>query len=265
MKIGIVGCCGRMGQMLVAEVLANDDAQLAGGTEHAGSPHLGKDIAVIAGTEPSGHLASDDPDYLFQSADVVIDFTLPDATAKHADLAKKYGTALVVGTTGLSDDQQALIEQAAKTVPIVQAGNMSLGVNLIVGIARQVAETLGVDYDVDVLEMHHRHKVDAPSGTALMLGKAVADGRKVSLDDEGVFAREGHTGPRPEGSIGFATLRGGDVVGDHSVIFAGPGERVELTHKASSRVIFARGALRAALWLKEKPPGIYSMQDVLGL
>lgn len=265
MKIGIAGCGGRMGRMLIAEVLSAAGVDLAGGTEAPRSPDLGKDAAALAGHEPAGHLISADADCLFRSSDVVIDFTSPDATAIHADLAVKHGTALVIGTTGLSEDQRARVVKNSETVSIVEAGNMSLGVNLLVGLSKQVAKSLGVDYDIEIVEMHHRHKVDAPSGTALMLGEAVADGRGVNLDDHGVFVREGHAGPRSEGSIGFAVLRGGDVVGEHRVVFAGSGERVELVHKASSRQIFARGAVRAALWLKGRESGLYSMRDVLGL
>lgn len=265
MKIGVVGCAGRMGRMLVAQILETDGADLAGGTEYDGSPFLGQDVSVLAGAEPSGLLVNSDPASLFQAADAVIDFTLPEATAKHAALAAENGTALVVGTTGLTPDQQAAVDTASAQVAVVQAGNMSLGVNVLVGLAEQVAAMLGNEYDIEVVEMHHRHKVDAPSGTALMLGKGAATGRKVAHDDVAVLSREGHTGARQEGAIGYATLRGGDVVGDHTVVFAGPGERVELTHKAASRVIFARGAVRAAFWAGDKAPGKYDMRDVLGL
>lgn len=266
MKIGIVGAGGRMGRMLTATVLETEGAQLAGGTERPDSPLLGRDMGELAGTgQAAGVALTGDAPALFQAADVVIDFTQPDATVGHAALATQAGAAMVIGTTGMSADQQAAIDAAAAAVPIVQAGNMSLGVNLLVGLAEQVAASLGIDYDIEVVEMHHKHKVDAPSGTALMLGKAAAQGRGIDHEGAAVYSREGHTGPRPEGSIGYATLRGGDVVGDHTVIFAGPGERIELSHKAANRGIFARGAVRAALWCARREPGKYSMRDVLGL
>lgn len=265
MKIGIVGCAGRMGQMLVREVLKTDGATLAGGTEPAGSPLVGRDIAVLAGMEEAGVTVSDDPRALFQAVDAVIDFTRPEPTLKHGALAAETGTALVIGTTGLNAEQEAEIARAAEKAAIVMAPNMSVGVNLLFALTRKVAATLGVDYDIEIVEMHHRHKVDAPSGTALGLGRAAAAGRGVALDDAAVWAREGHTGPRDSGAIGFATLRGGDVVGDHTVVFAGEGERVELTHKASDRSVFAKGAVRGALWCEGRKPGLYSMFDVLGL
>lgn len=265
MKIGIVGCAGRMGRMLVAEILAQDGCELAGGTEIPGSDAIGKDVAVLAGGEPSGLTVSDDTGALFAASDVVVDFTLPDATAAHARLAAEHGTAMVVGTTGLSADQQALIDHLATKAPVIQAANMSLGVNLLLGLTEQVARTLGEDFDIEIVEMHHRHKVDAPSGTALALGEAAAAGRDVDLDSVAQRVRDGHTGARRRGDIGFATLRGGDVAGEHTVLFAGESEQVALSHKAGSRVIFARGAIRAARWAAGQKPGIYSMRDVLGL
>lgn len=265
MKIGIVGCAGRMGRMLMAEVLASAGCELAGGTEMPGSAALGKDLAVLAGGEPSGVTVTDDAAAVFAVADLVIDFTLPDATEKHAKLAAEHGTAMVIGTTGLSPDQQAIIDALAEKAPVMQAANMSVGVNLLLGLTQQVAEALGDDFDIEIIEMHHRHKVDAPSGTALALGQAAADGRGVDLDAVSQRVRDGHTGERRRGDIGFATLRGGDVAGEHTVLFAGEAEQVALTHKAGSRVIFARGAVRAALWLDGRAPGLYSMRDVLGL
>ena len=202
---------------------------------------------------------------MIAAVDVVIDFTIPAATLAHAKLAAEHGTAMVIGTTGLSEADMAEIAAAAENTAIVHAGNMSLGVNLLVVVAEQVAAALGSDYDIEVLEMHHKHKIDAPSGTALMLGKAAAQGRGVDHGDAAVMSREGETGARPEGAIGYATLRGGDVIGDHSVIFAGPGERIELTHKAGDRRLFGAGAIRAALWTEGKAPGLYTMRDVLGL
>ena len=265
MKIGIVGCGGRVGRMLVAEVLAQDGCELAGGTEVSGSPALGSDVAVLAGGEPSGLAVTNDAAALFKVSDVVVDFTLPEGTAAHARLAAEYATARVVGTTGLSDDQQALIHAVARKAPVVQAANMSLGVNLLLGLAEQVARTLGEDFDIEIVEMHHRHKVDAPSGTALALGRAAAAGREVDLDTVAQRVRDGHTGERRRGDICFAALRGGDVAGEHTVLFAGDSEQVALTHKAGSRVIFARGAIRAARWTEGQAPGLYSMRDVLGL
>jgi len=264
MKIGIVGCAGRMGRMLVAEAIAGDGCTLIGGVEHGQSPFVGADVAALAGLDDSGLVVGSDTDALFAAADVVIDFTLPQAAIGHAEAAIKHGTALVIGTTGLGLAEQAAIEQAAEKVAIVQAANFSLGVNLLMSLTAQVAGILNQDFDIEIVEMHHRHKVDAPSGTALALGQAAADGRGVDLESVSERVRDGHTGARIPGDIGFATLRGGDVVGEHSVIFAAEGERLELTHKASSRNLFARGAVRAAMWCDGKPAGLYCMADVLG-
>lgn len=264
MKIGIVGCAGRMGRMLVKAVADADGAELAGGTEAPGSGAVGEDPALLAGLEKSGLAITDDPKALFAVSDAIIDFTAPAVTAANAVLAKETGTALIPGTTGLSAEQQAAIEDAAKHVAIVQAANYSVGVNVLLGLTREAASILGPDYDIEILEMHHRHKVDAPSGTALALGKAAAAGRGVDLDKVSQRVRDGHTGERTRGDIGFATLRGGMVAGDHTVIFAADGERVELTHKAADRSGFAQGAVRAALWTAGKGPGLYSMRDVLG-
>ncbi|MCB2100239.1 MAG: 4-hydroxy-tetrahydrodipicolinate reductase [Rhodobacterales bacterium] len=263
--IAIAGCAGRMGRMLTAQVLDTEGAVLAGGTEHVQSPHLGADLGTLAGREAVGLTATADVGALFKEAQVVIDFTLPDAVATNAETAARKGAALVIGTTGLGPEHQAAIDEAARSVAVVQAGNMSLGVNLLLGLARQVSAALGDSYDVEILEMHHRHKVDAPSGTALMLGQAVAAGRGVDLDAVSQRVRDGVTGERRPGDIGFATLRGGDVTGEHTVIFAGPGERLELTHKASSRGLFAAGAVTAALWCARQAPGRYDMLDVLGM
>ncbi|MBK3776715.1 4-hydroxy-tetrahydrodipicolinate reductase [Azospirillum sp. YIM DDC1] len=265
MKIGVVGCAGRMGQMLVREIAATPGCTLAGGTERVGGPALGKDIGTLAGLEPLGVVAIDDAAALFAEADAVIDFTSPEASVRHAALAAQSQTVLVIGTTGIGPAQQDPIAQAATHTPIVQSPNMSLGVNLLLALVEQVSRALGDDYDIDILEMHHRNKVDAPSGTALGLGRAAAAGRGVALEDVWQKVRDGHTGVRPRGEIGFATLRGGDVIGDHTVVFAAEGERVELTHKASGRQIYAKGAVRAALWANDKQPGLYSMKDVLGL
>lgn len=265
MKIGIVGCAGRMGRMLVREVIESRDFTFAGGTEPTGSPFIGKDPGELAGVECSQLVITDDTMSVFKASDAIIDFTSPAATVAHAKLAADLGTAMVAGTTGLSGEDMKELESAARSIPIVQAPNMSVGVNLLFAVTELVAARLGIDYDIEIVEMHHRYKVDAPSGTALGLGKAAAKGRDVDLDSVSVPSRVGNTGPRQPGDIGFATLRGGDVVGDHTVVFATEGERIELTHKASSRSIFARGAVRAAAWTKGKQPGLYSMADVLGL
>lgn len=264
-KIGIVGCAGRMGRMLVRVVNDTEGCEVAGGTEPAGGAHVGKDLGELAGIGTLDVHAGDDPKALFEAVDVVIDFTAPEATMAHGILAAETGTALVVGTTGMTDEQVAHLKAASLKAPIVFARNMSLGVNLLMSLVKKVAAALDEDYDIEVLEMHHRHKVDAPSGTALALGEAAAAGRKVALDAVADKVRDGIVGARKRGDIGFATLRGGDVVGDHSVIFAAEGERIELGHRASSREVFARGAVKAALWLQKKNFGFYDMQDVLGM
>jgi 4-hydroxy-tetrahydrodipicolinate reductase len=268
--IGVVGCAGRMGRLNLATILACDDARLTGGAERPDSPWIGKDLASLidgapAGGGDTGLTVGADPGALFAASDVVVDFTTPRASLEHVDLAAESGTALVLGTTGLTADQREAIERAGRKAPIVQAANMSLGVNLLLILVEQAARTLGPDFDIEVLEMHHRHKVDAPSGTALVLGEAAAAGRGVRLDTVAQRVRDGHTGERRRGDIGFATLRGGDVAGEHTVLMAAPGERIELTHKATDRTIFSKGAIRAALWAAAQPPGLYSMRDVLGL
>ena len=262
--IGIAGCGGRMGRALVEEVAAAQDARLAGATARAAGLQ-GQDAGALAGLDPQGVAIGQDEEALFAASDVVIDFTNPETTLRHAEIAARTGKALVIGTTGLSPADSDAIAAAAKSAPIVLAPNMSLGVNLLLGLVEQVARTLGPDYDIEILEMHHRLKKDAPSGTALGLGQAAARGRGISLEDAAVRSRDGQIGARPEGAIGFATLRGGDVVGDHTVIFAGLGERLELSHKAADRKIYSRGALRAALWAAGRKPGLYGMKDVLGL
>ncbi len=265
MKIGIVGAAGRMGRMLIAEVLGAEGCQLAGGTEQAGSGAICQDLGSLIGADEHGLSIGDDAGALFEASDAVVDFTQPDATLANAALSGETGVALIVGTTGLEAAHMEALGQAAAKAAVVQAANMSVGVNLLLGLTEQVASALGDDYDIEIAEIHHRHKVDAPSGTALALGAAAAKGRGVDLDDVSDRGRDGETGPRKAGDIGFSVIRGGDVAGDHTVIFAGPGERVELTHKAGSREIFARGAIRAALWTKGRAPGLYSMRDVLGL
>jgi 4-hydroxy-tetrahydrodipicolinate reductase len=265
MRIGICGCNGRMGRMLMEAVLSAEGCALSGGTERAASEVIGSDPGTLLGRDPVGAQVTADARVLFQASDAVIDFTAPAATLAHAALAAELGKVLVVGTTGLSKDDEARLAEAAKSAPIVYAPNFSVGVNLLMALTERAAAILGDDYDIEIVEMHHHHKVDAPSGTALGLGRAAASGRQVALDSVWCKSRDGHTGARPRGEIGFATLRGGDVVGDHTVMFAALGERVELTHKASSRAVFAKGAVRAALWAGGRKPGLYSMRDVLGL
>lgn len=263
MRIGIVGCAGRMGRMLTREAVAAG-ARVVGGTERPGSPEIGRDLGVLAGLEPLGAPVQDDVDALFAASDVVLDFTVPAATALHAETALRHRAALVIGTTGLDAEIEARIDRAAERVPVVAAANFSVGVNLLTALVERAAAVLGPDYDIEIVEMHHRHKVDAPSGTALALGRAAAAGRGAALEEVWVKSRDGFTGPRERGAIGFATLRGGDVVGDHTVLFAGEGERIELGHRASDRGVLAKGAVRAGLWTAGRPAGRYSMRDVLG-
>jgi 4-hydroxy-tetrahydrodipicolinate reductase len=254
-----------MGQMLVREVLDGDGLTLAGGTGRVGSASIGRDLGILAGRGAIGREVSCDPSSLFETAEAVIDFTTPEATLRHVDLAARQGCAMVIGTTGLAAAQEQAIARAAGHVPIVLTANMIVGVNLLLALVEQAAATLADDTDIEIVEMHHRHKVDAPSGTALALGKAAAIGRAVNLDAVAQKVRDGLIGPRQRGDIGFATLRGGDVVGDHQVIFAAEGERLILGHQASSRQSFAKGAVRAARWTRGRAPGLYSMRDVLDL
>jgi 4-hydroxy-tetrahydrodipicolinate reductase len=264
LKIGVVGCAGRMGQMVIRQITETEGCVVAGGTEPAGSAAVGADLGVLAGLDPLGVAATDDPAAMIAAVDAVIDFTIPAATAEHARLAAQAEAVLVAGTTGLDAEQEDSVTRAARHVPVIRAPNFSIGVTLLLALTEQVAGILGPDYDIEIVEMHHRHKVDAPSGTAIGLGEAAAAGRGVALEAVKKSGRDGHTGARPAGEIGFATLRGGDVVGDHTVVFAGDGERLELTHKAASRQVFAAGAVRAALWGRGRPAGLYSMKHVLG-
>jgi 4-hydroxy-tetrahydrodipicolinate reductase len=264
-KIGVVGCSGRMGQMVVAQVGETAGCAITAGCEYPGHALIGSDIGTVAGIAPLGVIIGGDSAAMIAGVDVVVDFTIPGATIDHARLAAQAGAAMVIGTTGLDEAQADIIAAAARHVPVVWAPNMSVGVTLLLALSEQVAGLLGPDdYDIEIVEMHHRHKIDAPSGTALGLGRAVAAGRGVDLDTVYRAARDGHTGARPRGEIGFSVLRGGDVVGEHSVIFAGEGERVVLSHIASSRKVFAAGAVRAALWTQNQPAGLYSMKNVLG-
>jgi 4-hydroxy-tetrahydrodipicolinate reductase len=265
MKIAVLGAAGRMGQALVRAVAATEGCLLAGGIEAPGSPAIGRDLGEVAGLAPLGIAVTSDPLPVFARVDGVLDFTAPKATIGFAALAAQARIVHVIGTTGLSEEDQTKIEAAARHAPIVKAGNMSLGVNLLVALTNRVARSLGPDFDIEIVELHHRHKRDAPSGTALMLGEAAALGRNIALSNHSARARDGEVGPRREGDIGFAVMRGGDAVGEHRVIFAGDGERIELAHIATDRGIFAKGAVRAALWARGQGPGLYSMADVIGL
>ncbi|MFT4150707.1 MAG: 4-hydroxy-tetrahydrodipicolinate reductase [Paracoccaceae bacterium] len=263
--IVITGASGRMGQMLIRTVLASGKARLVGCVERSGNPWVGQDVGQAMGGAALGVTVTDDPLEAFVRAQAVIDFTAPAATVEFAGLAAQARAVHVIGTTGLEAEHLRRIQLASHHAVIVRAGNMSLGVNLLVRMTQKVAAALDADWDIEVVEAHHRMKVDAPSGTALMLGAAAAEGRGAALEDLRTPAREGITGARDRGSIGFSAIRGGDVVGEHDVIFAADGERVVLRHIATDRAIFARGALRAALWGQGQKPGEYDMMDVLGL
>jgi 4-hydroxy-tetrahydrodipicolinate reductase len=254
-----------MGQTLIRLSQASDRLRLVACVERAGHPWIGRDVGEAMGGAPIGAKVTDDALEAFSKAQAVIDFTAPAATVDFAALAAQARAVHVIGTTGLEPDHLARIEAAARHAVIIRAGNMSLGVNLLVRLTQKVAAALDADWDVEIVESHHRNKVDAPSGTALMLGKAAAEGRGVSLDTSRVSGRDGITGARHKGTIGFSAVRGGDIVGEHDVIFAGEGERVILRHVATDRAIFARGALRAALWGQGQKPGQYDMMDVLGI
>ena len=254
-----------MGRVLIRLIAAQDGVELAGGLEAAGSAALGQDLGILAGGEKLGLTASDDALALLSQADGVIDFTTPAATVELAALAAQARLVHIIGTTGCDAAEDAQIAAAARHARIVKSGNMSLGVNMLAGLVRQAAAQLDDNWDIEIVDMHHRHKVDAPSGTALLLGEAAAAGRGVSLDDVKDSGRDGIGAPRVAGNIGFAALRGGSVVGDHEVILAGTHEHIRLAHRAEDRDIFARGALKAALWAKDQPEGLYDMSDVLGL
>lgn len=265
MRLVVVGAAGRMGQSLIRLIAETDGAVLCGALERPGSASLGLDAGLQAGTTKADVAITDDALPLIVEAQGILDFSTPETSVALAGLAAQARIVHVIGTTGFAPADLAKISAAARHATIVRSGNMSLGVNLVAALARQAARALGESFDIEIVEMHHRMKVDAPSGTALLLGEAVADGRSVALDTHAVRGRDGLTGPRKSGTIGFAALRGGTVVGDHSVIFAGNGERIELSHRAEDRAIFARGALKAALWARGRKPGLYSMADVLGL
>ncbi|ADZ72714.1 Dihydrodipicolinate reductase protein [Polymorphum gilvum SL003B-26A1] len=254
-----------MGRALVRALTEMDGVAVSAAIEREGSLDLGRDAGELAGVGPIGVRLTDDPLTAFAAAEGVLDFTAPRASLAFAELAAQARIVHVIGTTGWQDGDSAPLKAAARHARIVKSGNMSLGINLLAALVRKAATALDEDFDIEIVEMHHRHKVDAPSGTALLLGEAAAQGRWIPLAERSVRVRDGHTGPRHKGDIGFATLRGGSVVGDHTVILAGQGERIELTHRAEDRQIFARGAVKAALWARDKKPGLYSMADVLGL
>ncbi len=263
-RIAIAGAAGRMGRTLIREVHQAKGCVLAGGLETAGKPEVGKDLGVLAGVEHFNIPLTDDPLELIARVDAVIDFTSPEASVALAALAAQARIVHVIGTTGLADADEAKIIAASRHATIIKSGNMSLGVNLLAGLVARAAKALDEDFDIEVLEMHHRHKVDAPSGTAYLLAEAAAEARGHKLPKVLDRPRMGHTGARQRGHIGFASLRGGSVVGDHTVFFTADGERIELTHRAESRAIFARGAIKAAQWGYGRKPGLYSMQHVLG-
>jgi 4-hydroxy-tetrahydrodipicolinate reductase len=265
LRLIVAGAGGRMGRTLIHAIAATDGVSLAGAVEAAGSAVIGRDAGELAGLGKNNVSVVTEVAPLLDKSDGLLDFTVPAATVAFAELVARKGLVHIIGTTGLSKEDEALIATAAKRAVVVKAGNMSLGVNLLAALVKRVAKTLDEDFDIEILEMHHNKKIDAPSGTALMLGRAAAEGRGIDLAQRSVRGRDGETGARCAGDIGFAALRGGTVVGDHRVIFAGPAERLELVHKAEDRMIFARGALKAALWARGRKPGLYSMADVLGL
>ncbi len=264
MRLVVTGAAGRMGRMLVKMIVETPGVVLAAAIERAGSPALGEDAGLLAGVGATGVKIADDPLGALLNAEGVVDFSAPAATVELVALAAQARVPHVIGTTGLTDDDLTRLQAAARHAPIVRSGNMSLGVNLLAKLVRDAARALA-DYDIEIIEMHHRMKVDAPSGTALLLGEAAAAGRDIDLAAHSERGRDGITGARKRGAIGFASLRGGSVIGEHSVILAGDGERIVLSHHAEDRALFARGALKAALWARGRKPGLYSMADVLGL
>ncbi len=264
-RIAVPGAAGRMGRTLLQAARETPGVECTVATERVGSPALGVDAGTLAGLEPSGVTVGSDLAARVGDFDVLVDFTRPEVTLAHLEVCRAAGRAMVIGTTGFTPEQRARIEAAAAALPIVLAPNMSVGVNLCLRLLETAAAVLGEEFDVEIVEAHHRHKVDAPSGTALAMGEVVARTLGRDLAQCAVYGRQGHTGERAPGTIGFETIRAGDIVGEHTVLFAGSGERVEITHKAASRMTFARGAVRAALWLGARGPGLYDMQDVLGL
>ena len=263
-RYAIAGCTGRMGRTLIEAVLNDEQSELIAALEHPASPELGKDAAQFLGA-PCSVLIESDIDAALAKADCLIDFTRPEGTLAHLEVCRRRGVHIAIGTTGFSAEGKAAIADAAKDIPVVFAPNMAVGVNAVFKLLDVAARILNQGYDIEVIEAHHRHKVDAPSGTALRMGEVVAAALGRDLADCAVYGREGHTGERPETQIGFSTIRGGDIVGDHTVLFAGTGERIEITHKSASRMSYALGALRAGRFMRERKNGLYDMQDVLGL
>ena len=264
LKIAVAGAAGRMGRMLVEAVAAADDCRLSGALDIAGSPALGSDPLAVLGRSSAVRVSADLRVGL-AGADVLIDFTRPEGTLAHLAVCRELGVRAVIGTTGFSDTQKAQVAEHAKHIAIVMAPNMSLGVNLVLRLLDVAGRALASDYDIEVIEAHHRHKVDAPSGTALAMGEVLARATGRQLDKVAVWGRHGLTGERDPAAIGFSVIRGGDIVGDHTVLFAGTGERIEITHKSSSRATYAQGSLRAARFVAGRAPGLYGMNDVLGL
>jgi 4-hydroxy-tetrahydrodipicolinate reductase len=264
LNIAIAGASGRMGRVLIDAVMASSDCRLTGALDVPGSAALGQDAAALLG-RPCGVMVTSDLRQGLTGADVLIDFTRPEGTLAHLVQCREWGVRAVIGTTGFTAEQKTSIAAHAKSVAVVMSANMSVGVNVMLRLLALASKSLGEGYDIEVIEAHHKHKVDAPSGTALAMGEVLAQARGVDLAQQGVFTRHGHTGERPPGSIGFATVRGGDIVGEHTVLFAGPGERIEIAHKSSSRDNYADGSLRAARFLAGRAPGLYTMNDVLGL
>ncbi|WP_282128527.1 4-hydroxy-tetrahydrodipicolinate reductase [Roseobacter litoralis] len=265
MKIAITGVSGRMGRMLVETIDASDAVTVSAALERPGHDWIGRDLGLALGGAERGVLVSDDIDNALADSEAVIDFTSPAATIRFAQAAARVGAVHVIGTTGMTEQEIAQLDAQSAGAVMVRAGNMSLGVNLLVQLTKRVAAALDDDFDIEIIESHHNQKVDAPSGTALMLGEAAAEGRGVSLDAVSDRGRDGLTGARQKGDIGFVSVRGGDIVGEHDVLFAALGERITLRHVASDRSVFARGALKAALWARGRAPGAYDMLDVLGL
>jgi 4-hydroxy-tetrahydrodipicolinate reductase len=265
MRLVVAGAGGRMGRTLIRAIAETKGLGLAGAVDAQGSAVIGRDSGELAGLGKNGIAVAIDPAPLLANADGLVDFTIPAATVTFAELTARTGKVHIVGTTGLNGENEKLIAEAAKRTAIVKSGNFSMGVNLIAALTKRVAKTLDDSFDIEIFEMHHNKKIDAPSGTALMFGRAAAEGRGIDLAKHSARGRDGETGARKPGDIGFASLRGGTVVGEHSVIFAGPAERIELMHRAEDRMIFARGALHAAAWARNQKPGLYSMADVLGL
>ena len=265
MRLVVLGAAGRMGRTLIRAVLESDACRLAAAVGRPGAASLGADAGALVGLGAAGVVLGEDLEAACADADGLLDFSTPATSVAASVIAARAGLVHVIGTTGLSEADIAAIRLSAAAARIVQSGNTSLGVNLLAALVRRAAEALDPGWDIEIVEMHHRAKVDAPSGTALLLGEAAAEGRGITLADRSARGRDGHTGPRREGDIGFASLRGGSVVGEHTVVFAAAGERLELSHRADDRGLFARGAIQAALWARDRPAGFYAMSDVLGL